>query len=142
MGTRVAVAASNSIATDAGLRLAELGGNAVDTAIAAVLVAMVCEPGVASLGGGAFVTLAPADGSPPVTVDGNVEMPGRGLDADRFGQGVRDIFTEYAGGTAMGVGHGGEHMYILTHVLRNTPRRPLAAAAFASGHLGEDTPTP
>ena len=106
MGTRVAVAASNSIATDAGLRLAELGGNAVDSAIAAVLVAMVCEPGVASLGGGAFVTLAPADGSPPVTVDGNVEMPGRGLDADRFGHGVRDIFTDYAGGTAMGVGHG------------------------------------
>jgi gamma-glutamyltranspeptidase / glutathione hydrolase len=106
MGTRVAVAASNSIATDAGLRLAELGGNAVDAALAAVLVSMVCEPGVASLGGGAFVTLAPSDGSATVTVDGNVEMPGRGLDTGRFGKGVRDIVTEYAGGTSMGVGHG------------------------------------
>jgi gamma-glutamyltranspeptidase / glutathione hydrolase len=106
MGTRVAVAASNSIATDAGLRLAELGGNAVDAGLAAVLVAMTCEPGVASLGGGAFVTLAPADGSRPVTVDGNVEMPGRGADPTRFGKGVRDIATEYGGGTSMGVGHG------------------------------------
>jgi gamma-glutamyltranspeptidase / glutathione hydrolase len=106
MGTRVAVAASNSIAVDAGLRLAELGGNAVDAGLAAVLVAMTCEPGVASLGGGAFVTLAPANGSAPVTVDGNVEMPGRGADAARFGSGVREIVTEYGGGTTMGVGHG------------------------------------
>ncbi len=106
MRTRVAVAASNQIAVDAGLRLAELGGNAVDAGLAAVLVAMVCEPGVASLGGGAFITLAPADGSPPVTVDGNVEMPGRGLDANRFGKGLRGIVTEYGGGTTMSVGHG------------------------------------
>jgi gamma-glutamyltranspeptidase / glutathione hydrolase len=106
MRTRAAIAASNSIAVDAGLHLADLGGNAVDAALAAVLVAMACEPGVASLGGGAFVTLAPADGSPPVTVDGNVEMPGRDADASRFGRGVRDIGTDYGGGTSMGVGHG------------------------------------
>jgi gamma-glutamyltranspeptidase / glutathione hydrolase len=106
MRTRVAVAASNQIAVEAGLRLAALGGNAVDAGLAAVLVAMVCEPGVASLGGGAFVTVAPADGSAPVTVDGNVEMPGRGANASRFGQGVREIVTEYGGGTSMGVGHG------------------------------------
>ena len=78
----------------------------MDAGLAAVLVAMVCEPGVASLGGGAFVTLAPADGSPAVTVDGNVEMPGRGADPERFGAGVRGIVTEYGGGTSLGVGHG------------------------------------
>ena len=105
MRTRVAVAASNRPAADAGLHVAELG-NAVDAGLAAVLVAMVCEPGVASLGGGAFVTLAPADGSPAVTVDGNVEMPGRGADPERFGAGVRGIVTEYGGGTSLGVGHG------------------------------------
>ena len=66
VGTRVAVAASSELATAAGVRLAESGGNAVDAALAAVLVAMVCEPGVCAPAGGAFVTVAPADGSAPV----------------------------------------------------------------------------
>ena len=39
----------------------------------------------------------PADGS-PVVVDGNVEMPGRGLPPERFGAGVREIHTTYGGG--------------------------------------------
>ncbi|MDQ3431483.1 MAG: gamma-glutamyltransferase, partial [Actinomycetota bacterium] len=69
MGTRIAVAASSELATAAGVRLAESGGNAVDAALAAVLVAMVCEPGVCAPAGGAFVTIAPADGSAPVTVE-------------------------------------------------------------------------
>ena len=40
--------------------------------------------------GGAFVSIWPADGEPEV-VDGNVEMPGRGLPAERFGAGVREV---------------------------------------------------
>ncbi len=106
MSMGVAVAASNSMATDAALRLAESGGNAVDAALAAVLVAMVCEPGVCSPAGGAFVTVAPSDGTPPVTVDGNVEMPGRGLPREAFGRGLREITTSYGGGLTMTIGHG------------------------------------
>lgn len=106
MATRVAIAASNPLAAEAGLRLAEQGGNAVDAAVAAILVSTVCEPGVCSLAGGAFATVAPSDGSAPVTVDGNVEMPGRGLPAQRFGRGVREIRTDYGGGVTMTVGHG------------------------------------
>lgn len=106
MSPRVAVAASNALAAAAGVRLAELGGNAVDAALAAVLVSMVCEPGVCSLGAGGFVTVAPADGSAPVTVDGNVEMPGRTLPPARFGRGVIDVETEYGGGVTMTVGYG------------------------------------
>ncbi len=106
MTTRVAVAASNELAAAAGVRLAAAGGNAVDAALAAVLVAMVCEPGICALAGGAFVTVAPDDGGPPVTVDGNVEMPGRGLPPERFGGGTREVTSGYGGGITMTIGHG------------------------------------
>lgn len=104
--TRVAVAATSRLATDAGLRLGAVGGNAVDAALAAVLVSMVTEPGVVSLAGGAFVTVDPGDGTAPVTVDGNVEMPGRGLPQERFGTGLRQVETAYGGGLRLWIGHG------------------------------------
>ncbi len=66
------------------------GGNAVDAALAAMLVALVSEPGVASVGGGAFVTVAPP-GGPAVTVDGTVAMPGLGLPRSAFGRGLDEV---------------------------------------------------
>jgi len=102
---RVAVAAPNTAAADAGVRVAAEGGNAVDAAIAATLVAMVNEVGIVSPASGGFVTLQVAGGD-PVTIDGWVEMPGRGLSADRFGRSVWDITTDYGGGTTTTVGHG------------------------------------
>ena len=106
MPIRVAVAATNALAARAGVRLAEAGGNAVDAALAATLVSTVCEPGVCSLAGGSFVTVAPGDGSEPVTIDGTVEMPGRGLPPERLGGGVFDVTTAYGGGVTMTIGHG------------------------------------
>jgi len=102
---RIAVAAPNKVAADAGVRVAAEGGNAVDAALAATLVVMVNEIGIVSPGGGGYVTVQPA-GDDPVTIDGWVEMPGRGLPPERFGRGVWDITTEYGGGTTMTVGHG------------------------------------
>lgn len=104
--TRIAVAAPNDLATTAATRLAAEGGNAVDAALAAALVTMVSEPGLVSLASGGFVTVQPADGSDPVTVDGWVTVPGRGLPSERRGRGVWDITTEYGGGTTMTIGHG------------------------------------
>ncbi len=103
---RVAVAAPNATAARAGAGVAAEGGNAVDAAVAATLVTLVSEPGIVSLAGGAFLTIAPTDGSDPVTVDGYVEMPGRGLPGSAFGKGVRHVETGYGGYTAMTVGHG------------------------------------
>ncbi len=102
---RVAVAAPSPLAAQAGARVAAEGGNAVDSALAAMMVALVAEPGIVSLGGGAFVTVG-RPGEDPVTVDGYVQMPGRGLPPSAFGRGVRDVWTEYGGGTPMTVGHG------------------------------------
>ncbi|MGH8870115.1 MAG: gamma-glutamyltransferase, partial [Actinomycetes bacterium] len=104
--SRVAAAASTQHAVDAAARLVADGGNAVDGALAAALVAMVVEPGICSLGGGGYVTVLPADGSAPVVVDGNVEMPGRGLATERRGRGLWEVTTGYGGGITMTVGPG------------------------------------
>ncbi|MER7074029.1 gamma-glutamyltransferase [Terrabacter sp. NPDC000476] len=103
--TRVALAASGPAPLEAGLQAAADGGNAVDAALAAALASMSTEPGIVSLMGGAFVNVWPAGGD-PVVVDGNVEMPGRGLDPSAFGRGVRQVRTDYGGGVTIGAGHG------------------------------------
>jgi gamma-glutamyltranspeptidase/glutathione hydrolase len=87
--------------------VAELGGGAVDAAIAAMLVAMVNEPGMVSLGGGAFATvLPPGAGSEPVTVDGYVAMPGLGRRAGAGVPSVIDAYNSYGGGISLTVGPG------------------------------------
>ena len=102
---RVAVAATGQQALEAGLAVAEDGGNAVDAALASAFVTLATEPGVVSLGGGAYVAVWPVGGD-PVVVDGNVEMPGRGGDAARLGRGIRELVTDYGGGVTMFVGPG------------------------------------
>ncbi|MBW3621614.1 MAG: gamma-glutamyltransferase, partial [Actinobacteria bacterium] len=101
----IAVAAPNQLAADAGREIADAGGNAVDAAVAAALVAMTTEPGICSLPGGAYLTIEPVDG-PAETIDANVSMPGHGLPRDRFGGGVFDIRTDYGGGVDITIGHG------------------------------------
>jgi gamma-glutamyltranspeptidase/glutathione hydrolase len=58
------------------------GGNAVDAAIAAVLVSFVCEPLLTGLGAGGYM-LVVAPGQAPVLLDFFVEAPGRGPRAAR-----------------------------------------------------------
>ena len=102
---RVATASSSQLAADAAARVADEGGNAVDGAVAAALVSMITEPGICALGGGGFVTVW-IPGAEPATIDGYVEMPGRGLPRDRFGKGVFDVSMEYGGGITTTIGHG------------------------------------
>ncbi len=102
---RVAVAATGRQALEAGLAVADEGGNAVDAALAAAFVALATEPGMVSMAGGCFVSVWPADGDPEV-IDGNVEMPGRDLPPEQFGTGVREVQTSYGGGVTMHAGHG------------------------------------
>ena len=102
---RVAVAAPDSLAAQAAVDVAGAGGTAVDAAIAAMCVTYVTSPGIVSALGGAFVNVWPADGD-PVVIDGNVEMPGRGLPPERFGHGVRRIRLDYGGGITIHAGAG------------------------------------
>ncbi len=102
---RVAVAATGPVSLAAAREVADAGGNAVDAAVAGALAAMATEPGIVSLGGGAFVSVWP-EGEDPFVIDGNVEMPGRGLPPEAFGGGVREVHTTYGGGVTMFAGPG------------------------------------
>lgn len=101
----VAVASSTKLAADAGAIVADAGGNAVDAAVAAALVSITTEPGICSPGSGGFLTIWPP-AEDPVTIDGYVEMPGRGLPPERLGRGRRAIRIAYGGGIELTVGHG------------------------------------
>jgi gamma-glutamyltranspeptidase/glutathione hydrolase len=101
----VAVASSTKLAADAGAIVADAGGNAVDAAVAATLVSLTTEPAICALGAGGFLTIWPP-ASDPVTIDGYIEMPGRGLPPESFGGGRRDVRIGYGGGVDLTVGHG------------------------------------
>ena len=103
--TRVAIASSSQIAADAGAEVADRGGNAVDSAIAASLVQLVTEPGVVSLAAGAFAVIWPP-GEHPIMIDGASEMPGRNVPPERLGRGGLDVMLPYGGGTPTTVGYG------------------------------------
>lgn len=121
---RVGVAAVSRDAAEAGAAVVEDGGNAVDAAITASLVATVTHPAMCSLGGSGYVTVWPPDDL-PVTVDGGAEMPGRGAPRDRLGRGGVPVRMEYGGGTETIVGPGSVA----------TPGLP-AACALASDRFG------
>jgi gamma-glutamyltranspeptidase/glutathione hydrolase len=103
--TRVAVATTSQLAADAAAEVADAGGNAVDCAIAAAMFTINTEPGVCALAGSAYVTVWPPD-SDPVTIDGNVAVPGKGLPR---GYKIRDavsVSMAYGGGIETLVGTG------------------------------------
>ncbi len=103
--TKVAVATTSQLAADAASEVALRGGNAVDCAIAAALFTMNTEPGVCALAGGAFVTVWNPD-IDPVTIDGNVAVPGRGLRKSERGGGATEVTIDYGGGINTLVGPG------------------------------------
>ena len=103
--TRVAVATTSLLAADAAREVAAGGGNAVDCALAASLLTMNTEPGVCALAGGAYVTIW-KPGEPPVTIDGNVAVPGLGLKPKQRGHGVEDVTMAYGAGIHTLVGAG------------------------------------
>lgn len=103
--TRVAVATTSQLAADAAKEVADAGGNAVDCALAAALLTINTEPGVCALGGSAFITIWPAAGD-PVTIDGNVAVPGAGLADEERKRGAVPVTMAYGGGIDTLVGPG------------------------------------
>jgi gamma-glutamyltranspeptidase/glutathione hydrolase len=103
--TNVAVATTSQLAADAAREVAAGGGNAVDCALAASLLTMNTEPGVCALAGSAFITIWPG-GDDPVTIDGNVAVPGAGLAEEERGQGAVHVSIHYGGGIDTLVGPG------------------------------------
>jgi len=102
----VSIAASSQISAAAGAEVADKGGNAVDAAIAAMVVSLCTEPGIVAPGASGFITIWPAGSDSPVVIDANAEMPGRGLSPERLGGSSDDVFMEYGGGMHTIVGYG------------------------------------
>jgi len=103
--TGVAVSTTSQLAADAAHEVAASGGNAVDCALAAALLTMNTEPGVCALAGGAYVTIW-KPGDDPVTIDGNVAIPGHGIAPEQRGKGIESVSMEYGGGITTLVGSG------------------------------------
>lgn len=85
--------------------MARAGGNAVDAALSAMMVALVTEVAVIGPGAGGFVTVG-GPSQHPIVYDGAMAMPGLGLDADRLGGGGVPVHIGYGGGVDTIVGPG------------------------------------
>src|SRR6185503_11173500 len=70
------VAAAHPLAVDAGLKMLERGGNAVDAMVATQLVLNLVEPSSSGLGGGAFLLYYDAKAKAVRAYDGRETAPG------------------------------------------------------------------
>ena len=100
---KVMTAAGSTIGAEAAAIVADAGGNAVDAALAAVIVSVCTEPGIIAPAAGAFITVW-EPGQDPVTIDAYCEMPGR-ADPDRIGTGRNEVFMTYGGGMRTNIGY-------------------------------------
>ncbi len=100
-----AVVCSTPLAAEAAVDIVGQGGNAIDVAIASVLVSMATEPGVCALTSGGYLTIWLPD-SAPLTIDGNVSMPGHGSKLHDPASACRRVVLEYGGGVETLTGAG------------------------------------
>ena len=76
MAERGVVAAGHPLTAPAGADVLRAGGNAVDAALAALMMSFMTEPLLTGLGAGGYMLVAPPGGA-PVLLDFMVEAPGR-----------------------------------------------------------------
>ena len=105
MPRKVIIASDAQIVVNAGAAVANRGGNAVDSAIAATLSSMCTNLGIIAPGASGFITIW-RKGENPITIDAYAEMPGRGLEGVKVGSGMKEAFFTYGGGTSTMVGYG------------------------------------
>src|SRR3954447_3923616 len=81
MASKGVIAAGHRLTAEAGARVLREGGNAVDAAVAAVLMSWVCEPTLTGPGAGGFM-LVHTPGGENVLLDFFVAAPGKGSDRE------------------------------------------------------------
>lgn len=103
--TSLAIASESPQTVDAGVRLAELGGNAIDIAVGCALAATVSEALMCSLGGSAFINIK-TPGRPPVLIDGADGMPAIPEQRRHNKENIwREVHLPYGDGISVNVGH-------------------------------------
>jgi gamma-glutamyltranspeptidase/glutathione hydrolase len=104
MSSRGICAAGHAVTAEAGARVLREGGNAVDAALAAMLVSWVAEPLLTGPGAGGYLLVAGA-GVEPTLLDFFVAAPGAGADPDQPRGDLIAIDVSF--GDAVQVFHGG-----------------------------------
>jgi gamma-glutamyltranspeptidase / glutathione hydrolase len=136
------VAAGHPLSAEAGARVLREGGNAVDAAVAAVLMSWVAEPQLTGPGAGGYMLVAGA-GEKPLLLDFFVEAPGRGADPARrapllpvevsFGDAVQ---TFHVGPASCGVYGSAAGLAAALERWGSLPACDLAAPAAAAARAG------
>jgi gamma-glutamyltranspeptidase/glutathione hydrolase len=96
MSVKGVIAAGHPLSAEAGARVLRAGGNAVDAAVAAVLMSWVCEPSLTGPGAGGFM-LVHTPGGEDALLDFFVAAPGLGSDREAGALTAFDVaFTDEA----------------------------------------------
>ena len=133
---QAAVASAHPLATEAGIKILESGGNAFDAAIAVAAVLGVVEPYSAGIGGGGFWMLHRAKDGKTIMVDAR-EMAPAGAHKDLFLDKNGEVDRDKAVNTALAAGIPGQAAAFV-HLSQHYGTLPLSdtlaqAIRFASG---------
>lgn len=101
-GTRGVIAMVHPLATEAGLRTMQQGGNAIDAAVAAALMLAVVDGHNSGLGGGCFILVRGADGK-TIAIDGRETAPAAANARMYIRDGRPDPSLSQTGALAVGV---------------------------------------
>ncbi|MCF6300885.1 MAG: gamma-glutamyltransferase, partial [Proteobacteria bacterium] len=119
-----AIASAHPLATAAGYKILEKGGNAFDAAVAISAVLSVVEPESSGLGGGGFWLLHDANKNKNIMVDGREEAPAaahRDMYLDEEGNVNRDLAIN--GPLSAGIPG---NVAAMTHIVKNYGKLSLA----------------
>lgn len=103
IGAQAAVASEHRLASQAGIEILQAGGNAVDAAVAALLVIGVVNPSSSGLGGGGFMVLFRASDRSFHTIDFREAAPGAARSDMFITNGEVDERTSKQGGLAVAI---------------------------------------
>jgi gamma-glutamyltranspeptidase/glutathione hydrolase len=95
---RGAIAAGHQLTAQAGARVLEAGGNAVDAAVGAAFVSWVAESPLTGPGAGGFMLVHRARDRSTRVFDFFVAIPGLGLDSDRLAE-MEHVDVDFSGGS-------------------------------------------